>query len=268
MPEAELGFYMSGGLNNSDPNLSLGGDVSLTPINDLINNLFDDVSGDSVVDGLTDYRCFYVVNDSENTYADVKLWIHSEYTGGSDIELGFNLQNEIQKLTLVNSPQTGHFKLKLDTYVTNPIDFDYDMTVLASRIQTAIRELPNGTDAVCAAYGGDAFLVEFPGQNKNHKYPLMELTDNNLTPTASASVTVSSMFSGSPVNLVAPSTGGATLAPTGVAFFAPTVGSKAVIGYVRPTEIFAVWIRRITAPETNPTALDGLSIKISGDLIL
>ena len=59
----DISIVLSGGSSNSNPNLSLGGSPSSTPItNNSINNLFDDISAAQLDAGRIDYRCFYKIN--------------------------------------------------------------------------------------------------------------------------------------------------------------------------------------------------------------
>lgn len=64
MIDADLVSYLSGGSSNTDPNLSLGGDMSTEPVSSTpLNNLFDNVSSGERTTGTVEYRCFYVKND-------------------------------------------------------------------------------------------------------------------------------------------------------------------------------------------------------------
>ena len=77
---SDMKFYYSGGLSNSDPLLSTGGEKSdieivLSPTK---NNLFDDVSSGELITGATEYRCIYLANDHPtDTLSDTLLWIQA-----------------------------------------------------------------------------------------------------------------------------------------------------------------------------------------------
>lgn len=67
---ADIKFFHSGGAGNTDPNASLGGVRSSTEVtDDVLENLFDDVSNAELVSGIVDYRCIYIYNDN-----DVDTW--------------------------------------------------------------------------------------------------------------------------------------------------------------------------------------------------
>lgn len=271
MAITDLGFFLSGGAANLNPDESLGGSPSSTPIDDLINNLFSDVTGDQVADGYTDYRCFYVVNDGINTYANVKLWLDFEYPDGSNTQLGVTLSDEVQTMAFNNYPQGGTFKINLDGYITDVINYSNTAGIQAASLQTALRNLPNAQEVVVTPLGNDYFQMTFSGQNSHHKYPLMFLSENNLTPQSGGDQPTATFIEtqiGSPINLIAVDIGDPTTPPTGITFSQPSDVLPYTIGLLKPTEVFAIWIQRITDPETNPVALDGLRIKINSDLQL
>lgn len=82
---SDIKFYLSGGAANSNVNASLGGaKSSVAIVDDTLNNLWDDVSGDEHVAGDTEYRCFFVKNDSAETAYAVKLWIDTNTTSTED----------------------------------------------------------------------------------------------------------------------------------------------------------------------------------------
>jgi hypothetical protein len=82
----EIEHRLTGGAGNTDPNLSFGGVISTTKITDnVLNNTFDDVSGDEGSPGDTEYRCRGIVN----THATLallapKIWISSNTPSTDD----------------------------------------------------------------------------------------------------------------------------------------------------------------------------------------
>jgi hypothetical protein len=93
--ESEILLRLSGGTSNTDPNLSIGGDMSSTTVitDNTLHNLYDKVSGAESSAGATEYRCFYVYNSNSSlTYQSAKIWIDSETShSGEDIEIGLDL---------------------------------------------------------------------------------------------------------------------------------------------------------------------------------
>lgn len=89
---ANLKYYLSGGVANADPNLSLGGVRSATLVGAGLDNLFDDVLASEAVAGDIEYRCIYFRNEDANVsglLAPVQAWINQQTTAsGDDIEIG------------------------------------------------------------------------------------------------------------------------------------------------------------------------------------
>jgi hypothetical protein len=271
MPDAPLiTFVLSGGVTNQDPNLSLGGPPSPTPVDDVINNLFADVTGKQVEDGYTDYRCFYIFNDSTDDFADFKVWIDSQSVDGATCDLGIIQANEMQDLTFINV-SGGTFQLSLDGHVTGDIAYAFDPTILATNILLGLRKLPNATQVEVTFQGGNSFRVEWKNLEKNKRYPLLILSTNNLEqndPLQPATIVIEEFQAGTPINAIAPDIGIPTSPPAGVVFSQPGVNTPLEIGVLKPSEGFSLWLRRTTEAETQPTPNDGLVIKCTGDRVI
>lgn len=82
----DLKLYLTGGAANSNVNLSLGGAVSSTEVVDnTLNNLWDDVSGDEGAAGDTEYRCVAVKNTHGSlTLTSSKVWIQTNTPSTDD----------------------------------------------------------------------------------------------------------------------------------------------------------------------------------------
>lgn len=81
----DLKFYLSGGASNSDPNAALGGAISSTEVVDnTLNNLFDDITGDEHTAGDTEYRAFFFKNNSAETAYNAKIWIETNTNAADD----------------------------------------------------------------------------------------------------------------------------------------------------------------------------------------
>jgi hypothetical protein len=84
-------YRLSGGAANAVPDASLGGAKSTTAIVDnVLNNLWDDVSGDEGSAGDIEYRCFYVHNNHGTLVLQQPfVWISSNTTSTSDeVDIG------------------------------------------------------------------------------------------------------------------------------------------------------------------------------------
>src|SRR4051794_9211148 len=86
--QADVEFRLSGGNINTSPAASLGGFLSNTIlVSDIMNNIWDDISGDEATAGRIEYRCIYAVNKSTGfTWRAVRVWI-SQFTPSAQEEI-------------------------------------------------------------------------------------------------------------------------------------------------------------------------------------
>ena len=84
---SDMKWFLSGGGGNTNPNNSLGGARSSTQItSNVVENLFDNVTGDEAIAGTVEYRCAYLKNDhATDALEDVLLWIASNTPSSSTI---------------------------------------------------------------------------------------------------------------------------------------------------------------------------------------
>lgn len=90
--DTDIDLRLSGGAANANANASLGGaKSSAVIIHNVLNNLWDNVSGLESGSGDTEYRCVYVHNDHATlTMINTKVWI-SALTSSSDDEVDIGL---------------------------------------------------------------------------------------------------------------------------------------------------------------------------------
>jgi len=93
-----LHFYLSGGIDNTDPNASIGGPRSNHQVVGALNGLFDDVTGDEAAIGETEYRCIYFTNediDPDGLIAPV-IWVAQQTPSSfTRVEIGVGSKNQV-----------------------------------------------------------------------------------------------------------------------------------------------------------------------------
>src|SRR5215212_4192131 len=91
LPE-DIKFYLSGGFDNSDPSLSLGGDISsFQLVSGTPNGLFDRVDTSEAELGDIEYRCVYLVNTSQTRkLLGTRIWIETG-TASADTAIAISL---------------------------------------------------------------------------------------------------------------------------------------------------------------------------------
>ena len=83
---SDIKFRLSGGASNSDVNASLGGAKSSTEVTtNVVDNLFDSVSGTESAAGDIEYRCIYFHNGHGSlTAQNSKVYLTSNTTSAND----------------------------------------------------------------------------------------------------------------------------------------------------------------------------------------
>ena len=82
---SDMKLRLSGGATNSDPLLSIGGAMSSTPVG---LNLFDNVSTGEAATGDTEYRCVYLLNQSDDLLVNRLYFSLNTPSPDTVIELG------------------------------------------------------------------------------------------------------------------------------------------------------------------------------------
>lgn len=264
---SNLSFVLSGGTTNIDPNASLGGDPSATPIaNNRLNNLFDDVTQDEGDDGVVDYRCLYVFNDSEKTIYSLNIWIFYDFADGAVIELGTSSRDEVQRILLTGNPTGGSFTISYggESLVST---YNSDIGTWATNLQAAINALEvddkyllrDTTVTAQTASGKVIFDLNFVGRDAKRSHDLFQLESNDLT--GISSIAISAVQTGGPINVIAPAISIDTTPPAGVSFYAPSESSPIGLPYLKPDEGFPIWVKRTIPEGTGPYPEDGVTIR-------
>jgi len=86
---ADIGMFLTGGSTNTNPNLSLGGNVSATEVvSDKTNNLFRRIIDSEASSGITLYRCVAIKNKSlTDTFTNVAFYMVSDTLSFDDLAL-------------------------------------------------------------------------------------------------------------------------------------------------------------------------------------
>lgn len=102
-------YYLTGGVGNTDPNLSLGGTTSSTQVGSGLHNIFDYVSPTEAAAGDVEYRAITVKNNNiADTLYDAKVYISLETTSAdSTIALAYDSggsQSVVDESTAPSAP--------------------------------------------------------------------------------------------------------------------------------------------------------------------
>jgi hypothetical protein len=265
----DVSFVFSGGVQNSNPALSLGGTPSDIPIG---NKLFDDISPDQAQNGDIQYRCIYLVNDSEEaSLFDTKIFVVDQVAGGAYAQLGFNPINARQRVQIANADNisSGSFTLAYEG-ATETTNFTIDYPGLGesweSNLQDAIHTVPGLEDVTVSTsfYEGILILqVDFSGGARYKNHPNFIVISNNLNSSNASfpiDISVQTIIYGSPINFVPDSIGNENTPPSGIIF----TNDQFTLGTLGPLDIVPIWIKRTTNMGVTAIENDGFTIRVSG----
>lgn len=268
----EISVVLSGGQDNLNPDLSIGGSPSLDPVtSNVLNNLFSDISSDQNLDGTEDYRCIYFFNDGDSTIYNIKVFVSEDYEGGAVIETGIASQDERQRILIIGLPTGGSATF---SYEGNNVVLNYDssLSTMALNFQNALNSLTYESgekmlqDVLITAQPittNIIFDISFLERDGKRDHPLLELVSNDFTP--SVLITVTTTLAGNPINTIASEIGNSTTPPGGVGFFASNVNSPITLPKLRSGDGFPLWIKRVVEANTEARANDGFNLKFQAE---
>lgn len=275
---SDIKFRLSGGTHNSDPDASIGGDISHQALIGTMNNLFDNVLEEESETGNTDYRCFYILNNhATDTLYSMLLYVYSQVASGATVQIGSYSATEVQRLVLQGSAITGGtLTLSFDEEETDPISWGGDKDVFRVNMQSAL----NALDALGGISIPDVSVIEvvgppasatyyldvyFEGVDDNRSQSLLEVADQSLTGCDTAEF--SRVAAGGPINTVASELDFDTIEPNGVVFYDYDLDEPLEVGDLRAGEKVPVWVKRVTPEGASAMANDGFTLKVRGAII-
>ena len=260
-------YQLSGGNDNTDPDLSLGGEISTRPI--VLEILFKDVKPSEAISGKTDYRCFYIKNNSLiSTLYQSQVYIYYTVSNNTSLSLGFITSDEIQIIKVLNnSPITGgsfdivYLSANNQSYTVSA-SWDSNNTTWANNIQTAINSIKGLEDVKVNTLDSQSFQINFGGRAGKRLHNLISIT-NNLSSSGSVSVFVNKSVKGSPINTSSDFIDSEATTPFNVVF----TTQPYEIGNLLPGEAVPVWVKRVVPSNAISIENDGLTIRTIGSTL-
>lgn len=271
---ADISIVLSGGSTNADPNESLGGPPSNTPITTAItNNLFNDVSSEDQEGGHEDYRCFYLFNDGDTPIYTVRVWITEEESLGASVEMGIRQQTELQRLSITPVPTTGQMTLSFEG-IEIVSTYDSDLGVWAANLQNQLNSITKDgipllrEVLVTAQQLSGQLIFDFDfggglggvGHDDKKDHDLISYESDNFDNEAEGTMSV--LQEGKPINSIADAIDSDEAVPIGVGFFKPSEQSPLEIVRLLPTEGLPIWVKRVVAADSDPVEKDGFTFRV------
>lgn len=257
----DISIVLSGGLSNTDPDHSLGGNASLFDVGTNINNLFADITSAQSTSGYTDFRCIYVENTSAiDSFYDVNVGISSQVTGGSTVQLGVLQRNEVQLMTVSGSPTGGYIIINYEGALSPHISYSTNPAIFVVNLQNGLNATTGLSQVVCSQGSTSSkFIITYGGNDGSRNQNILSIDTNALTPSVANPVFIKTT-SGGPKNDIAGVIASPAVVPSGVVFSSETV----ILGILRPEEGFPIWVKRVTPAGSVSLANDGFNLQLTG----
>jgi len=261
-----LKLYYSGGTSNNDAKKSLGGNISNFIILPSKNNIFDNVTGDLYEEGLTDYRCVYLKNNSENRVLYLYFAL-DDFFLGSFQNLGFNFVNEVQTVTVLNGPFTNGQNIVFSYNQKNfTVVYDTNFNQWIINFNASIKQVDGLEDVIVTGSSNGSnsiFQVTFEGTAGYKNHPVINLVGYTLTPTPNISIVKT--ITGSPINLISDKISSSTNEPNNITFYDATINSPIYLPLLNSGDFLPIWLRRTVYPNTIAVENDGCNLIITGN---
>lgn len=266
LTSSDITFVYSGGANNTNPSNSIGGNPSINSINGTLNNLFSNVNREDSEAGFTDYRCFYIFNNSETeALFNVSVFFESQIDGISSCELGVSKSTDVQILSLSAIPTSGSFTLKYDNHTTGNINWNNNSLIFEKNIQDALNDLDVLSGVVVQSLSSTGFSISFLGDDNNRNHSLLTTGSVNLSP--STTISFIKNGEGQPINSIAPLLATSKTPPYSVNFYPTDEFNKILVGDLLPGDGVPIWIKRTTIGSISNDQTNGFTFRLNGNLV-
>lgn len=261
----DITFVYSGGQNNLDPSKSLGGSPSNNVLSGLANNLFTNLKKEEFASQFVDFRCFYICNNSfSDTLYNSSVYLESQISGVSNCQLGIAKSTDEQIIQLNSIPNSGSIKLKYESYTTSSILWNSNNVAFRKNIQEALNNLDIFSGVTVGDVGNNSFLISFLGSNNYRNYSLLQVAENNLSP--STTIDIAKRTEGEPINSIAPLLPTKTTIPNNVDFYETSESYRILIGDLHPGDVVPIWVKRSSFGQVSEDQTNGFAFRVSGNL--
>lgn len=256
---SDFNYFYSGGLTNSDPNQSLGGEISSSQA---ASNLFDDFKPEETLTGSEEYRCIYVVNALSSPLRNVNLWLSAFPASSSLVLAGIEEADDTQFVNISERVGVGTLTLGIGSQ-SFTVSADPDLTQFGQNFQDSIIANTSFEEVIVEdnAIGTTIqFKVTFTGIDGKRRQEALTLINNNLS--GSPIVSIDRGIIGSPIDSVAESISNEKEPPISPTFVPTTKSSPIVIPILNGYEGFPLWFKRIIEESPQATENDGFTLNI------
>lgn len=258
----DIVFVYSGGSNNLDPSKSIGGLPSINTIDNINNSLFDDVTETDY----TDYRCFYIFNNSStDSLYNSYIYLNNSATTVSQCQLGVSRITDVQILSLSEIPVSGNITLRYENINTSNILWNSNPNVFSENIQNSLNSLDLLSGVKVESINQKNYNILFLENDNYRNHELLSVSNNNLSP--SVDIAINKTSQGQPINSIASLLPTDSTIPYNVNFYSTSSQIKLYLGELRPNDGVPIWIRRENSGELQNNEINQFDFYIVGNLI-
>lgn len=270
---SDISLNLSGGNNNSDQNLSLGGDPSQYPVTTNMANLFSNITATDALTGYQDYRCFYVFNNND-TYSlyNINVYFDIELDAPQQLLLGLALISDLQRFTISGNVQSGYIVMRYGEasfLYTGQISWGDSYQSFRANLETALNLIDglSGVTITATANGTIyTFDILFSYYNMNKYQPTLFVSTNNLltNTVANPEINIAKTLNGSPINTIPDLIADSSTSPNSVIFYNTSATNTILVGTLAPYEGFPIWVKRTIPVNADATSVSGATFKLKG----
>jgi len=260
-------FRLSGGEDNLNPLLSLGGEISSYAVSGDANGLFPDLSDASVREGYTDHRCLYVFNGSPQALENASIHVAEPDLGESRVLLGLKKRSESQVISVTGPVFFGYVTFSFENTEFSSV-WSGSPDAFASGIVSGFAGIGVEGVSVSLSFVGNIhrFTVLFGGDNDNKAHPLIQVSESALEGVETPSVSVSRQMGGLPINSTAYSIATPETIPANVDFVATSASNRLYVGTLGPGDYFPVWVKRATPSRSESKQGAKFELRVAGTI--
>lgn len=269
----DIALFLSGGSNNNNPDLSIGGNPSNVMISSsTLNNLFGDVSTIDSLQGSVDYRCVYLFNNHPtSSFHNVNLFI-SKNSLISSLKIGIKNRTEIQSIIISSNNVITSGNVILNYGDSTPLQFNFNsnINIWANNLRVALNGHPDLSGVKVTPFTDGSgqlfeFKVFFEGNDDNRFHELLSIQENNID---NSNVMTNKEQNGSPINSIPPLLTSTKVKPNSVDFQDYNELSPLFFKELKSGDGIPIWIERTINPNTPATVDDGFTLRIIGEPII
>ena len=257
--EGILKYYYSGGFDNDSPLSSIGGEISNTIVAINKESIFNNVNENIYREGSIDYRCIYFKNVSNKRVHKLTLSLDDVFKGAI-FNLGFDLKNEIQVITISGGDFTNNQYIIFSYKERNfKVKYNTNINIFSLNFETEIRKIYTLNQVtVDGKYSNGTSLlnVNFNGFSGYKQHPLIKVQSYSLTP--NPTFYIYKKQNGSPINCIQNKINNINQEPANVQFLDMT--SNIEFGFLEVDDFLPIWLRRRVFSGNIPIEDDGCSI--------